>query len=158
MGPTLPGMAGLAEFVWNMLGFNVSTGVFAEQDWIHGAVFGGAQTVTLSMTNGGFVYEGEPVVMTASATGALTYRWYKDDGLIGSGGGVRDIAAAEMDDAGDYHVEVDVTGGATLESDKKTLVVTDAPEVPHRAAVWLSAGLALTLLAFGAARRFGTDG
>lgn len=155
-GPTLSGMPGLVELIWNHILLDDSVGPVTDQNWIHSAAFGGAQTATLSISNGGAVFEGEPVVMTASASGALAHRWFKNDGPMGAGGAVWEISSAELDDAGDYHVEIDVTGGATLETDKVTLIVSEAPDIPHRPAAWAVSAVALAALAFVLIRRIRT--
>src|SRR5215207_5542031 len=81
---------------------------------------------TAVVSNPGGSTSSSPASLAVSATGeGLFYQWYKNGALInGANGPALDFAAAQVADAGSYHVVVSNSGGSVTSASARLLVVS----------------------------------
>lgn len=152
-GPTMTGMAGLVEFLWNKFEFDDTIGPFESQEWTQSDVFAIASTsAQLAATGGGVVNRGDRVVLAVVPAGALAYAWYKNEQPLPEHTSAAIVFdPVDFDDAGSYYCEVTTADNANLQTPTVVLTVNEPPALPGPS---LAPQDALLLLIVTASTRF----
>jgi hypothetical protein len=108
------------------------------------------EPVSISVTGGGWVEEGDAIVFTAGPAGAVSYQWYKNGGAIGSAtSSVYTIASATLSDSGQYYCQINTGAKAIVNTPTVTVIVFAEGALPFAGV--LGVGLLLGVLAAGGA-------